>query len=121
MVENPFESPRATDSSLPKQRESWVRPLDRPASLFGAVKQGAWLGFKWTTYIIGPLAVLALLITLVLLLAGAAAIMQREGESILTLIGGPFGFYAVSCLWGIAGGVVVCVVTYLIRRAVGRK
>jgi hypothetical protein len=97
-----------------------------PSSFKGALALGARLGLKWTTIITGPLWLIALLI-------GASFWLFRfwfgEGLEILndpqmrwqmlSTLGGPFGGFFVTCMWGVIAGVVVTTSTYLISR--GRR
>ena len=112
MNENPYKAPNATT-----ERRSWIRPITDPGSFGGALKQGVWLGFKWTTFIVGPLAVLMLILALgVVALTYILGTQNEDNESLLKMIGGPFGFYAVSCIWGIVGGILVCTTVFAYRR-----
>jgi len=80
------------------------------------------------TYVTGPIAVPSLLATVGLTLyrlifverAGLITDPDLRWEAPQAL-GNPFGFYLVCCLWGVIAGDVVCPLTFLVRRARGRR
>ena len=78
-----------------------------PTSFGQSLRHGAWLGFKWTTYIVGPIAALLLLIGIgltefdIFFIHGPSA-LKREGTA--TALFGPFGLYLSSCFWGVVIG-----------------
>jgi len=92
----------------------------RPQSVWAAAKRGAWLGLKWTTYIIGPVAVLFQEINLAVI---CYRIMMVDGFAYFTwkrtapALFGPLGMYLCSCLWGCAAGVVVLCIVHFFQAA----
>ena len=111
---NPYSAPEAAITDLPSRRAS-------PQSFPQAIKRGAWLGLKWTTLVTGPLALLMLLLGLGIVGFGVISgrlVPSFSDESTRAMLLGPFGFYLVSCGWGIIIGSLVVPIAYLIR--VGR-
>jgi hypothetical protein len=91
----------------------------RRPSLLIAARRGAWLGLKWTTLIIGPVAALYLLIGLCLI---AYAILKTGGvhviswEMVKVSLFGPFGVFFVCALWGCVLGLLLAIVAHLLGR-----
>lgn len=73
---NPYEPPEATGSNIDRGSTNAQRLADEPQTLASAFRQGVRLGFKWITFIIGPMAAITLL-------GGIAVILYRVclGES----------------------------------------
>lgn len=74
-----------------------------PASFGQSLQRGAWLGLKWTTYIVGPLAAVFLLLGIIIttfnivFIDGLSTFTKQDTLAVLF---GPFGLYLSSCLWG---------------------
>lgn len=118
---NPYQSPTETVATREPRLEK------APETLGGAVLQGTRLGVKWITIILGPIAVLTLLasigftVYLFCFVEGPVLFTDPERRwEVLRLLGSPFGFYLVSCMWGIIAGLLVCVPLYFIRRIAPR-
>ncbi len=95
-----------------------VRPAP-PRSLREAAWRGAKTGLRWTTYVVGPLALLMLTIGVVLeglLIALGQGLPRLADSKTRALLLGPFGFYIVSCLWGVVIGVILGSTRYLVGR-----
>jgi hypothetical protein len=94
-----------------------------PTSFRGAVALGARLGFKWTTYITGPIWLLALFIATWIwtfrfwFIDGIEILTNPDLRwEILTSVVAPIGGYFVSCMWGIIAGLMITVPMYFIKR-----
>jgi hypothetical protein len=89
-----------------------------------ALWNGAWLGFKWTTYIVGPVAGLCLLLGIVVMefevSFGRGLAFLRTEDAAAALLA-PFGLYLASCLWGVITGVAVAAVSFGFQKCRGRK
>lgn len=115
---NPYQSPVHTESARVPNAEAVSDTLR------GAVLQGIRLGWKWITIIIGPIAVLMLLASIVItvFVEGSAVFtdpaLRRES---LTRLSAPFGLYLGSCVWGVIGGLLVCVPLHLVRRITRKR
>lgn len=112
---NPYASPADTEASQ--------KPPERIAeTLRGAAWQGVRLGWKWTTIIFGPIALLVLFASVgltIYLLAVRGPVIFTDPElrwESLKRLGSPFGFYLACCVWGIIAGLLVCVPLHLLRR-----
>lgn len=117
---NPYRSPKAVEK---RPRRPRTAP---PGSLLGSVRQGVRLGIKWTTIIVGPVALLCLLVSVLMILfrfcfgEGMALVADAKLRwETLGLLASPFGLYLVFCMWGIVAGVVLCPLVYLVRRMGG--
>ena len=92
-----------------------------PQGYVQAIRHGARRGLKWTTFIVGPLAALFLVIglgvTVLHFVRGRGASFLRSDDA-LALILGPVGFYLSSCLWGMIAGVICAL---LARNRRGRE
>jgi hypothetical protein len=97
---------------------SLSEPITPVTTFSWAMVQGARLGLKWTTYIIGPIAVLCLLLGLGLI---GYRVVFVDGAAFLTWknikvgVLGPFGMYLVCCLWGAFLGTIIRCAAYLAR------
>jgi hypothetical protein len=104
----------------PTPHEATSRPRKSPESLLQAAWQGARLGLKWMTLILGPFAALSFV-----LLVGAITWRQEWSERLadeflrsrtLTALCGPFLVYLQCCVIGAAAGVMIGSLSYLLRR-----
>lgn len=103
MFENPYESPKESSAVPPT-------PRCAPKTVFEALWRGAKAGWKWTTYIVGPLALLMLVVVIL-----GVVIKQWRGISEwndFRMLGSPVGLYLSSCLWGIIIGTLGSAVRY---------
>jgi hypothetical protein len=113
---NPYQSPADTETSQEPPAETISKTLR------GAAWQGVRLGWKWTTIILGPIALLVLLASVgltIYLLAVRGPVIFTDPElrwETLKRLGSPFGFYIACCVWGIIAGLLVCVPLHLLRR-----
>jgi len=86
--------------------------------------QGVVLGVKWMTFMLGPIAALMLLgsigATVYELMFDEKGLLLFTDPDLrwatLKMLGTPFGFYLVCCMWGIVAGELVCPMVYLVRR-----
>lgn len=105
MSVNPYEPPNNPGSvSHPR--------LAPPGNLLEALWRGAKAGWKWTTYIVGPFALLMLIGALVLLALGYSLGRLRPTWDDVLFLGNCFGFYLSSCLWGIVIGILIAGLRY---------
>jgi len=99
-----------------------------PSTLGAAIKLGARLGLKWIAIIFGPMCLLGLLAAYGYWLVHY---WFGEGNQIFTdpalrwqmlrSFGSPFGFFLVSCMWGIVAGLLVTIPSYAINRIRGTQ
>ncbi|MFT5525854.1 MAG: hypothetical protein ACI9HK_003824 [Pirellulaceae bacterium] len=115
--DNPYKAPE----SPPLQR-----PRSRPSSIWGAGREGAFLGFKWTSLIIGSLAALMLIVTLIAMAAMYIGywwqgydVPAHVSGGLLEFILTPLIVYIVSCIWGIGIGIIISVTVYGARKLFG--
>ena len=86
-----------------------------PASLRQSLWHGARLGLKWTTYIVGPIAAVLLLLGVgltafdTIFMDGVSALTKDDTAAMLF---GPFGMYLSSCLWGAVIGMTWAAVKF---------
>ncbi len=85
----------------------------RPGLLRSSWK-GAKTGFRWVSYVAGPVAVVLLILGLILSAFGFGI---ERGWRRLTIVPQTFGFYFVFAVWGGILGAVVGLIGGLIRRA----
>ena len=117
---NPYQSPADTVTAQEPPAETISKTLR------GAAWQGVRLGWKWTTIILGPIALLVLLGSIgstIYLFSVRGTVIFTDPElrwAVLKLLGSSFGFYIGSCVWGIIAGLLVCVPLHLLRR-IARK
>jgi hypothetical protein len=79
-----------------------------PETSWTAAKRRAWLGFKWATYIIGPLCAITQILLIVALVYGKTT--NRSEEMMRPVVEGmfsPLAAYAVSCAWVVNPGAVI--------------
>lgn len=76
----------------------------------------------------GPVAVIMLVVVIGVTVFRLCFV---EGNALLTdpelrwetlkMLGNPFGFYLVCCMWGVVAGLLVCPLTYLVKRATKKR
>lgn len=112
MDENPYAAPESREDRPRVEAPS-------PQSLVQTIRQGAWTGAKWSTIIVGPLAVL-----LFVVLAGAAVVDAVAFKSTglngakainLTYLLTPFVLYPMCCLHAAVFGAITNGLLHVVR------
>ena len=106
---NPYAAPQEEPIDVPIAS-------DKPQSVVEAMREGAWAGFKWATYIVGPVVVLMLVLGVGVVAFEWVLRGKLPGYFLLETLGGAVGAYATSCMWGVIIGIFAAVLRYLLRR-----
>ena len=117
--DNPYAAP-AIEIASPRAKQAPTKSLKQ------AIWRGAKAGLKWTTYVIGPVAILCQIAFVAFLVFGLVTpdwdeVIADHPLLILRFLISPFAFYLACCVYGVIIAVAAKVIDYAVRRIRKRR